>query len=58
MRLLFSLFILFNITACMSTPEISPSQEKTTTDKILINKATAQEAKDEYKKLQAQRQNE
>ena len=58
MRLLFSLFILFNLTACMSTPEISSNQEKTTTDKILTNKATAQEAQDEYKKLQAQRDNE
>ena len=58
MQLLFSLFILFTLTACMSAPEISSSQEKTTTDKILTNKATAQEAQDEYKKLQAQRDNE
>ena len=58
MRLLFSLFILFNLTACMGTPEVPSSQEKTTTDKILTNKATAQEAKDEYQKLQAQRDNE
>ncbi len=42
----------------MGTPEVPSSEEKTTTDKILTNKATAQEAKDEYKKLQAQRDNE
>jgi len=58
MRLLFSFFIIFNLTACMSTPEISSTQEKTTSDKILNNKTTAQEAKDEYKKLQAQRDSE
>lgn len=58
MRLLFSLFILFTLSACTNTPEVSSKHEQTTTDKILTNKANAQEAQNEYKKLQEQRGNE
>ena len=58
MRLLFSLFILFALSACTNTPEVSSKREQTTTDKILTNKINAQEAQDEYKKLQDRRGNE
>ena len=58
MRFLFSLFILFALSSCTNTPEISSKHEQITTDKILTNKANAQEAQNEYKKLQEQRENE
>jgi len=39
----------------MDTAEVSPSKGEKSTIKILGNKTDAQDAQDEYKKLQAQR---
>ncbi len=55
MRLFFLLFSLLMLSACATTPEVSPTHEKTSTDKILTNKSDAEEAKSEYKALQEQR---
>jgi hypothetical protein len=55
MRLSILLFSLLILSACVTTPEVVPSQEQTSTNKILTNKSDAQEARDEYKALQEQR---
>lgn len=55
MRLFFLLFILFILSACMSSPEVSPSNETSTTDKIHTNITEAEIAQNEYKALQQQR---
>jgi len=55
MRLLFLLFTLFMLSACMGTPEVSPSDEKSTENKIRSNQTEAEVAQSEYKVLQAQR---
>ena len=55
MRLFFLFFSLLMLSACATTPEVSPSHEKTSTSKILINKSDAEDAKSEYKALQEQR---
>ena len=55
MRLSFLLFSLFILTACVSTPEVSPSHEQTSTTKILTNQSDAEDARSEYKALQEQR---
>ena len=60
MRLLFLLSSLLLLSACMKTDTIevpSSTQEKSTTQ-ILSNKTDAQKARDEYKKLQEQREKE
>ena len=55
MRLFFLLNTLFMLSACMSSPEIAPSNEKETTSKINTNKTDADLAQSEYKALQEQR---
>ena len=56
MRLLFLFSTLFLLSACMDTAEVptSTAEEKSITQ-IKSNKTEAQEAQDEYKKLQEQR---
>ncbi len=56
MRLLFLLPMLFFLSACMDTAEVptSSAEEKSTTQ-ILSNITEAEEAQDEYKKLQEKR---
>ena len=60
MRLLFLLSALFFFSACMQTDtvEVPSSAEEKSTTQILSNKEDAREARDEYKKLQAQREKE
>jgi len=58
MRLLFLLITLVLFSACSTTPEISTNVEKESYSKILANQTDAQQAKDEYKRLQAQRDKE
>jgi len=58
MRLPFLLLILFLFSACTTTPEVNQSNEKVTEKKIQSNQSTATDAKNEYKKLQAQREKE
>lgn len=58
MRLSFLLFILFILSACSITPEVTASTENSTTKKIQSNQSAAVHAQDEYKKLQAQREKE
>lgn len=55
MRLFFLLSTLFILSACMSSPEITPSNEKSNTSKINMNKTNADIAQSEYKALQEQR---
>ena len=55
MRLFFLLSTLFILSACMSSPEITPSNEKSHTSKINMNKTDADRAQSEYKALQEQR---
>ncbi len=55
MRLFFLLSSLLMLSACVTTPEVSPLHEETSTHKILSNKSDAEEAKNEYKALQEQR---
>ncbi len=43
------------LSACVTTPEVSPSHEQTSSYKILSNQSDAEEAKNEYKALQEQR---
>ena len=58
MRLFFLLLISFLLVSCMTPPEVSSKIEKENYSKIIANQTDAQEAKDEYKKLQEQRENE
>lgn len=50
--LVMSVFILLG---CMDTIEVPAIEENRSSQKISNNKAEAQKAKDEYKKIQAQR---
>jgi hypothetical protein len=47
--------LLFFISACSFTPDVSAADETATEQKILSNQSAASQAQDEYKKLQAQR---
>jgi ABC-type Fe3+-hydroxamate transport system substrate-binding protein len=58
MHLLFLFFTLVLFSACTTTPEVSTTVEKESHSKILANQTDAQQAKDEYKLLQAQRDKE
>jgi hypothetical protein len=58
MRLLFLLSTLFILSACMDTAEVPSSTEEKSTTQILSNKTDAKKARDEYKKLQEQREKE
>ena len=60
MRLLFLSFALFFLSACVKTDtlEVPSSTEEKSTTQILDNKTDAQVARDEYKKLQEQREKE
>ena len=58
MRLLFLFFILVLFSACSTTPEVPVTAEKESHSKILANQTDAQQAQDEYKRLQAQRDKE
>lgn len=59
MKLFFLLFIaLFTTTACMQTPEAPTSKEVVAKEKIEYNKTEAEQAKDDYLRLQKQRNNE
>ena len=55
MRLSFLLLSLLMLSACTTTPEVPHSPEQTSSNKILTNKNDAEDAKNEYKALQAQR---
>jgi len=55
MHLLLILSTLFIFSACSSTPELSSLNENITDKKIQSNQSAALAAQDEYKKLQAQR---
>ena len=56
MRVSFLLLILLLLSACNTTPEVSPSNANNTEKKIESNYSAAADAKDEYKKLQEQRE--
>lgn len=60
MRLLFLSFALFFLSACVKTDtlEVPSSTEEKSKTQILDNKTDAQVARDEYKKLQEQREKE
>lgn len=58
MRLFFLLLSAFILSACMDTAEVPSSTEEKSSSQIQSNIADAQEAKDEYKTLQAQREKE
>jgi len=58
MHTIYSIFLLLFFTACSTTPEISPLREKTTKNKIVLNKEIAIDAQYEYKEIQAQRKRE
>jgi hypothetical protein len=60
MRLLFLISALFFLSACMKTDtvEVPSSTEEKSATQILSNKTDAQKARDEYKKLQEQREKE
>ena len=55
MHLSFILSTLLFLSACSSTPEVSPSNENMTVKRIQSNQSAALAAQDEYKKLQTQR---
>ena len=58
MRLLFLLSSVFILSACMDIAEVPSSTEEKSSTQIESNKMDAEEAKDEYKTLQAQREKE
>jgi len=58
MRLLFLLSSAFVLSACMDIAEVPSSTEHKCSTQIQSNKTDAQEAQDEYKTLQAQREKE
>lgn len=60
MHLFFISFALLFLSACVKTDtvEVPSSTEEKSTAQILDNKTDAREARDEYKKLQEQRENE
>ena len=60
MRLLFLLSALFFLSACVSTDtiEVPSSTEEKSATLILDNKTDAEQARDEYKKLQELRESE
>ena len=60
MRLIFLLFSVFFLSACVKTDtvEVPSLKEEQSTTQILRNQTDAEEAKDEYKKLQEQRERE
>jgi len=60
MRLLFLITTLFFLSGCMKSDivELPSSTEEKSTTEILSNQTDAEEAKDEYKKLQEQRERE
>jgi hypothetical protein len=58
MRPLFFFLTLFSLFGCTTTPEVSKNTEKESQSKILANHTDAEQAKDEYKQLQAQRDQE
>lgn len=60
MRLFFISFALLFLSACVKTDtvEVPSSTEEKSTAQIFDNKTDAREARDEYKKLQEQRENE
>ena len=55
MHLFFLFCLSIIISACMNTDAASPSEDQKSTIKIRDNKTDAQNAQDEYKKLQKQR---
>ena len=59
MRNTLLLFLLsFIFSACVTTPEVSSDVQKESQSKILANQTDAQQAQNEYKKLQQQRDKE
>ena len=58
MQVIFISLILLFISGCMKTPDISPSKEVIAQDQIKSNQNEAQQAKEEYIRLQKQRSNE
>lgn len=55
MHLFFLFCIALILSACMNTDAITPSEYQKSTMKIRNNQTDAQNAQDEYKKLQKQR---
>lgn len=55
MPIVFLIFSLFILSGCMDTIEVPSTEEEKSSQKILINKADAKKAREEYKKIQAQR---
>jgi len=58
MRQFCLLFAAFILSACMDTAEVPSSREQNSSSQIQSNITDAEEAKDEYKTLQAQREKE
>ena len=58
MRISFIISILFIISGCMETPELSSSKETVAKEQIKKNRTEAQKAKEEYERLQKQRSQE
>ena len=56
MRLLLLSLVLLLISGCMETPAPSSSKEAIAQDQIQSNKTEAEKAKEEYMKIQQQRQ--
>jgi len=55
MPIVFLIFSLFILSGCMDTIEIPSIEEEKSSQKIVINKTDAKKAKEEYRKIQAQR---
>lgn len=58
MRLHFIIFIVLFTLGCTETPEVPSSKEVLAKEKIQFNKTEAQQAQDDYIKLQRQRSQE
>jgi len=55
MPIVFWIVSIFILLGCMDTIEVPSIEEEKSSQKIVINKTDAKKAKDEYKKIQAQR---
>ncbi|MFK5976406.1 MAG: hypothetical protein QM493_07855 [Sulfurovum sp.] len=55
MPIIFLVVSIFILSGCMDTIEVPSIEEERSSQKIIVNKIDAQKAKEEYKKIQAQR---
>jgi len=55
MKIIISVFTLLYISGCIGVPELSSSKKTVAKEQIRQNKVEAQEAQEEYKKLQKYR---